>query len=270
VKPVACIVAALALAAMGCQQPHAAGRPSVLTAEQETEIGRAAAPVLEARLGGRLEPAVLQAYVQTVGERIARSAGGEWPYRFGVLDLPRTGLFSLPGGPVYVTRGLLLRLDTEAQLAVILAHQVAHVSAEHDVRRVGDAFGTQVLTEAAWAAAPGGDAASSSPRAVAAIARLVVGCTEIAYTSEMEGEADALALDYMAAAGYHPGEMIRVAALLETMQGREGADFLALHPNPGNFARDVALTVGRKYPGRGGRIGREEYQRVVLDRLKKP
>jgi len=270
VKPPVCIVAALALAAIGCQQPAAAGRTSVLTAEQEMEIGRAAAPVMESRMGGRLEPAVVQAYVQTVGERIARSAGGEWPYRFAAVDSPRVGLFSLPGGPVYVTRGLLGRLDTEAQLAAVLAHQVAHVSAGHDVRRVGDAFGTQVLTEAAWAAAPGGDAASSSPRAVAALARLVVGCAEIAYTSEMESEADALALDYMAAAGYHPGEMVRVAALLESMQGRDAAEFLGLHPNPGNFARQVAEAVSRKYPGRGGRIGREEYQRVVLDRLKKP
>jgi len=270
VKPVACILMVLALVATGCQRPQAAGRPSILTAEQEIEIGRAAAPLMESRMGGRLEPAVLQAYIQTVGERIARSAGGERPYRFGVLDLPRIGVFSLPGGPVYVTRGLLGRIDTEAELAAILAHQVAHVSAEHDVRRVCDAFGPRVLTEAASAAARARQSPTPSPEAVAALVRLVVGCAEIAYTPEMESEADALALDYMVAAGYHPNEMIRAATLFETMQGKEAAEFQGIHPNPGNRVRDVAAAVSRKYPGRGGRVGREEYQRVVLDRLRTP
>jgi len=272
VKSVTCIVVAvaLAIAPIGCQRPQEAGRRELLTPEQEVEIGRAAGPLLENRLGGHLEPALLQAYVQTVGERIARSAGGEWPYRFVALDSPRVGVFSVPGGPVYVTRGLLARLDTEAELAAIVAHQVAHSSAGHDVKRVADAFGARVITEAASAAAAARESPSPSPTAVAALVRLVVGCTEITYTPEMESEADALALDYMAAAGYHPGEIVRVAALLETMQGKEAAEFLGLHPNPGNRARNVALAVSRKYPGRGGRIGREEYQRIVLDRLKKP
>ena len=270
-RPVVCILVVFALALVGCQQPRqAVGRATLLTAEQEVEIGRAAGPLLESKLGGRIEPAVLQAYGQTVGERIARSAGGEWPYRFVVLDSPRIGLYSLPGGQVYVTRGLLGRLDTEAELAAVLAHQVAHSNAEHDAKRVGDAFGTRVLTEAASAAASARESPTPSPADVAALARLVVGCMEIAYTPEMESEADVLALDYMVAAGYHPGEMIRVATLFETMQGREGAEFLAVHPNPGNRARDIALAVSRKYPGRIGRIGREEYQRVVLDRLRKP
>jgi predicted Zn-dependent protease len=258
---------ALTLALVGCQRPQEAGRPSVLTVEQEVEIGRAAGPLLEGRQGGRLEPAVLQAYVQTVGERIARSAGGAWPYRFAAIDSPRIGLYSLPGGPVFVTRGLLARLETEGELAAMLAHQVAHVSADHDVKRVGYAFGTRVLTEAASAAR---ESPSPSPAAVAALVRLVVGCMEIAYTAGMESEADALALDYMVAAGYHPKETIRAATLLESMQGREAAEFLGLHPNPSSRARDVGVAVSRKYPDRIGRIGREEYQRVVLDHLKKP
>jgi predicted Zn-dependent protease len=270
VKSMACIVAAVALAVSGCQQTRQAGRQPILTVGQEIEIGRAAAPVLEGRLGGRLEPAVLQAYVQTVGERIARSAGGEFTYRFAAVDSPRVGAFSLPGGPVYVTRGLLARLDTEGELAAVLAHQVAHSIAGHDVPRVGEAFGTRVLMDAASAAASARQSPSASPQAAAGLARLVVGCTELAYTTDMESDADALALDYMAAAGYHPGEMIRVAAFLETMQGRDAVEFQGLHPNPANRARDVGLAVSRKYPGRAGRIGREEYQRVVLDHLKKP
>ena len=269
-KPTACIAMVLTLLATGCQQPQAAGRKPLLTAEQEAEIGRAAGPLLESRLGGRFEPAVVQAYSQTVGERIARSASGEWPFRFAVLDSPLVGVFSLPGGPVYVTRGLLARLGTEAELAAVLAHQVAHASAGHDLKRVGDAFGTRVLTEAASAAASARESPSLSPAAVAALVRLIVGCTEIAYTPEMESEADALALDYMVAAGYHPDEMVQVATLSKTMEERDAAAFMLLHPNSGNRARDVALAVSRKYPGRGGRIGREEYQRVVLDRLKKP
>ena len=266
----ACIGVVLAVIAAGCERPQSAQRGFPLTPEQEIDVGRAAAPQLEARFGGRLDPPAIQAYVRTVGERIGRAAsGGRWPYRVTVLDSPQVGSFSLPGGPVFVTRGLVARLRTEGELAAVIAHQVAHAGADHDMQRLCDAFGPQILTDAAVAWATARDDAGASPPQAAALEKLVVACVQVPYTPEMELEADALGLDYMIAAGYHPGEMIRAASLFESMQGPEGSEFLGLHPNPGARAEGVAAAAGRKYPGRDGRVGRDEYQREVLDRLKK-
>ncbi|MBE3095694.1 MAG: M48 family metalloprotease [Planctomycetes bacterium] len=271
-RRLACIGVALAVIAAGCERPRSSERGCPLTPEQEIDVGRATAPLLEARFGGRLDLPAIQAYVRTVGERIGRAAsGGQWPYRVTVLDSPQVGSFSLPGGPVFVTRGLVARLRTEGELAAVIAHQVAHAGADHDMQRLCDAFGTQILTDAAEAAAraTARDDAGASPPQAAALEKLVVACVQVPYTPEMELEADALGLDYMIAAGYHPGEMIRAASLFESMQGPEGSGFLGLHPNPGARAESVAAAAGRKYPGRDGRVGRDEYQREVLDRLKK-
>jgi predicted Zn-dependent protease len=143
----------LAVVAAGCARPQSAQRGCPLTPEQEIDVGRAATPHLEARFGGRLDPPAIQAYVRTVGERIGRAAsGGQWPYRVTVLDSPQVGLFSLPGGPVFVTRGLVARLRTEGELAAVIAHQMAHAGADHDIPRLCDAFGPQILTDAAEAA----------------------------------------------------------------------------------------------------------------------
>jgi predicted Zn-dependent protease len=271
VKRLVYIGAALAAIAAGCRQPEVQDRGCVLAPEQEIEIGRAAAPQLEARFGGRLEPPAVQAYVRTVGERISRAAsGGQWPLRVTVLDSPRPGVFSLPGGPIFVTRGLLARLQTEGELAAVLAHQVAHATAGHDMQRLCGTFGPPILMQAAAAAASVRDIGLVSRAEAEALDKLVAACTDVPYTPEMEKEADALGLDYMVAAGYHPGEMVRVASLFESMEGKQGSEFQGLHPNPDGRATGVADAVTRKYSGRGGRVGRAEYQREVLDRLKQP
>lgn len=268
-RHLACIGVGLAVLAAGCRPPPSAQRARLLAPEQEVDIGRAAAPRLEERLGGRLDALAVQAYVRTVGERIDRAAsGGEWPLRVTVLDSPRAGAFSLPGGPVFLTRGLLALLDSEGALAAVIAHQVAHAGAGHDLRRLGEAPGPRVLADAAAAAALVREGAPLSPAAAAALDRLVVAATEVGYSAEMEAEADALALDYMVAAGYHPGEMVRVAALFESMQGGQGSEFLGVHANPAGRAAGISAAAGRKYLDRGGRIGRPEYQREVLARLK--
>jgi predicted Zn-dependent protease len=268
VKRLACVCLALAAAlAAGCPRPTGPARWAGLAPEQEADIGRAAAPEFEKRFGGRIEHPALQAYVRTIGERIARSlAAGHWPYRFSAVESPRAAIRSLPGGTFYVTRGLLEKLETEGELAAVLAHQLAHSAAGHDEREIGRRLDPQVLAGAAMAAArsAGGPV---QPADAENLAKVIAAYAEMQYTPEMEAEADGLALDYMVAAGYHPGEMVRLATLLETTAGADGGPWLAGHPNPPDRVGEVRIAVARKYPDRGGRVGRQEYQREVLGRL---
>jgi predicted Zn-dependent protease len=255
-------LAALAAVA-GCAGEKTAGREPVLSADQRIAISRVAAPLIEKSFGGRLDHPAVQAYVRTVGERVARSlAGGGFPYQFFVLDTPVAAAVALPGGQVYVTRGLLMQLETEGELAGLLGHELAHITAGHGEHIVG----VTALAEAADKVPVNG------PLPTGAAGRMIDEAVKkllyVQYSAEMEKEADRLGLDYMVAAGYYPGEMVRLATTFGALAGPDAAWFRNIHTNPAGRADAVRQAVGRKYVDQAGRVGRQEYQREVLDRLK--
>jgi predicted Zn-dependent protease len=171
------------------------------------------------------------------------------PYRFAVLDAAEPRGVALPGGVIGVTRGVLLRLRNEAQLAGALARQVAHLAAGHVRRDLADRFALADLRRAAAVRdAPGG----APPEGVRPVAQAL---RAPSYADAEQREADRLALDYLAAAGYNPTQM---AACLE----RLGAGTERIEP--------IRTLAARKYADRGGRIADEVYSREVLERLEKP
>ncbi|HUU92723.1 MAG TPA: M48 family metalloprotease, partial [Phycisphaerae bacterium] len=111
-------IAAAALAVLvgllaGCEGGRSADRTggSLLTVEEALQVGRAAAPYVETLAGGRFENLPVEAYLRTIGERVARSTPRhELPYQFAVIDSADVRGYALPGGPVYLTRGLLAKL----------------------------------------------------------------------------------------------------------------------------------------------------------------
>jgi len=122
----------------GCAVNPVSGRPepSLISASQERELGREEAKKVEASMG-LVDDSPLTAYVRQVGERIAtHSPHAGVDYTFYVLDLPEPNAFALPGGYVYVSRGLLALLNSEDELAGVVGHEVGHVAARHSVRRV--------------------------------------------------------------------------------------------------------------------------------------
>jgi beta-barrel assembly-enhancing protease len=254
------ILGALAamVAAVGCTQPQA-GAGLVLTGDQEAAIGSAGAREAARLVGGRLDQPAVQAYVSTVGERVARSMGPTpWTYRFTVLAAGEPRVFGLPGGQIFVTRGLLEQLESEAELAALMAREMAHRS--HRDEEALAKLSPQDMASAAAAAAVLMEPRGQPPKHEAeSLARLVDVWSQISYTPAMKAEADRLGLDYMVAAGYDPAEMIRLVDALVRAQGRLG--------DP-QREESVRQTVSRKYADHGGRIGRQEYQREVLDRLR--
>jgi len=258
------LVAALA----GCRGPGAADRPFPLGPEDEAAIGLAAAPRVEARFGGRLANPAVQAYVRTVGERLAQSVPVRpYPFRFTVLESGGVRLFSLPGGTIYVTRGLLEKLLSEGELAGLLAHQLAHTVARHSEDRALALLGRTVLGEAAVAAADSSAGEAVSRADARSLQKVIAIWVDRPYTPQEENQADRLGLDCMVAAGYHPGEMIRLMNVITSMEGQGAAEFAGIHPNPPDRVTEVAGAAARKYPDRQGRVGRQEYEREALGRL---
>ena len=127
--------------------------PRSMSAEDETALGAALAPRMSEELGGLDLDAESQGRVTTAGDRIAAAAtagGSPYRFRFHVLaDSAAAEAYALPGGPIFLTRGLLDRLENEAQLAGVLAHQVAHVLARHAAKH----FSRSDTSDAAWAGA---------------------------------------------------------------------------------------------------------------------
>ena len=263
-------VAALAGLLAGCgngQSADRADRP-LLSVGQEIQIGRAAAPHLERLAGGRLENLAVEAYVRTIGQRVARSTPRrELPYRFAVLDTADVRAFALPGGLVYLTRGLLASLETESQLAAALAHQLAHINARQVVRSLCGECGKALLLDAV-AAAQLTAAGSDARRRTETLARLAEVIHEHGYDADTEAAADRLGLDYLVAAGYNPSGMV---AFLEVPARRAAPAVPAARTtDSGSRAGRIRRIVEQKYRGCGGRVADEEYRGEVLDRLGGP
>ncbi|MGB2997939.1 MAG: M48 family metallopeptidase [Phycisphaerae bacterium] len=274
----ACLLAAafgpVAAAPLACQLVPTTGERAfiVLTWDQEIALGREAAPELEKEFGGSLDNLPVQAYVRTVGQRVAVSAKHpnlpELPYQFTVLDSEVVNAFALPGGPVYVTRGLLENLKTEGQLAAVLGHEITHINSRHGSQQISRQMGIQVLLAAAAAAAGRSEKGAQMATQAEDLAKVVVGLINLKYSRGMESEADRFGLDYLAASGYDPREMMNLLNVFVSMAGSRPPEILSTHPNPENRLGAVEEQISEKYPNRGGRVADEEYRREVINRLK--
>ena len=213
------------------------------TWQQETDIGKQASKEVTS-LFGVYGDANLARYVTEVGNRVLatshlRRPGADeqvraTPVTFTVLDSPVINAMALPGGYIYVTRGMLAHLNNEDQLATVIAHEIGHVAARHAARQAwqqqigqGLLLGGAVLSQGLGL--PAGNILNFGGMA----AQLFL----LRYSREDELEADRLGVEYAMAAGYDSREVIGLFQTLDRMQEKEGQSmpsFLATHPNPGD------------------------------------
>lgn len=185
----------LALALAGC-----------ITQAGEQQLGDDEAKKVEQQMGLVRQPA-LESYVRAIGEKLAAiSERPEGPWQFEVVDEPQPNAFALPGGHVYVTRGLLSLLNSEDELAGVLGHEIAHVTAHHSAKRMGAAVLTAPVTIATGIA--GSALGIVSPllgSVVSGTGEVITGGLVLApYGREQEHEADEVGQSLAARAGYDP------------------------------------------------------------------
>lgn len=171
------------------------------------------------------QDAELAAYVNRVGQRLAKvSHRPELEYTFTVIDSPDINAFALPGGYVYINRGLMTFLTSEAQLAAVLGHEIGHITARHAVRQQTAGRATNVLTGAATVAS----VLTTGTNVLGETAGLFGGALVSGYGREMELEADGLGAEYLQKAGYDPNAMVEVIGVLKNHE-----DFMKKTANRG-------------------------------------
>ncbi|HVG10123.1 MAG TPA: M48 family metalloprotease [Thermoanaerobaculia bacterium] len=229
--------------------------------ESEIEMGREADADIVASVGLYDDP-LLQDYVHDLGMEIAASSERpNLPWSFKLLDDPSVNAFALPGGYVYVTRGLMTHLESEAELAATIGHEIGHVTARHGVNQMSK----QIL------ASVGLEVASILDDDIAEWAfagQIGLGLLFLHNSRDDERQADDLGLRYAMRAGYDPRQMAELFGVLEAVSKVEGVgrlpNWLATHPDPGKRRMRVEEQVG-KMDGdfSNARIERDSY----LERL---
>lgn len=219
--------------------------------EQEVALGLQAAPQMAEQFGGLHPDQEAQAAVDEICSRIvSRSAAHETPYKFDchvLADEETINAFALPGGQVFVTAGLLKRLQTEGQVAGVLGHEIGHVVARHGAEHLAKARLTQGLTGAAVLATY--DPNNPSSRNNAAVAALIGQMVNMRFGREDELESDKLGVRFMSEAGYDPRAMIDVMRVLEEAAGGgRQPEFFSTHPNPGRRVERIQQVIAETFP----------------------
>ena len=213
-----------------CSYNPATGRNQLLllSTQEEIALGNEAKPALTEQYGGEIASSQLRAYVDGVGRGLAAQTEADYPqlpWEFIVLDSDVINAFALPGGKVFVSRGLLERLVNEAQLAGVLGHEIGHVAAQHVDERISQALLLQLGLSVA--------AGLSESQAVLYGARLFSGGYQLKFGRDQEIEADELGMKYMTAVMYDPKGMRQLLAVLaKASTGPRPPEILSTHPYP--------------------------------------
>ncbi|HEX6644537.1 MAG TPA: M48 family metalloprotease [Gemmatimonadales bacterium] len=252
----------LAAFAAGCATNPVTGRSelALVSESQEIQMGKEYAEQVKAAYG-LYDNNGVQAYVSRLGMQLAaESERPGIPWQFHVIDDAAVNAFALPGGPVFITRGILTHMNSEAELASVLGHEIGHITARHSVRQMSQA-------QLANLGLGIGSIFSSTVARASGIASAGLSLLFLKYGRDAEKQSDELGFKYMVREGYDPREM---ASMFETLQrasgGGEGRlpEWLSTHPNPEN--REVAVrqridSLNRDVSGMT--VDREEFLRYI-------
>ncbi len=256
------IVLALLLTLLtACTTNVATGRIQVqmLSSEKAIALGQAMRPEVAQSFGGNTASDTLQQYVSGIGRKLSQhSEQPDMPWSFEVLDSDVVNAFALPGGQIFITRGLLSRMRDEAHLAAVLGHEIGHVTARHandqmtrEVILKAGLYTVGTQTDEAWAQQ---------------VAAQLGGVTMLHYDRNQELESDRLGVRYLQRAGYDPTAMLDVMAILKAAAGGGGSpEWLSSHPLPDTRIKRLEADLPRS----GGQRNAEAYRKQVLDVLPK-
>jgi predicted Zn-dependent protease len=248
----------LAVACLACAVNPATGkRQLTLVGEgQEIALGYGTDTSVVASMGLYQDPA-LQEYVGSLGTRLAAtSERPNLPWTFRLVDDPIVNAFAVPGGFVYITRGILAHLNSEAQLVSVLGHEIGHVTGRHSVEQIS----RQQLAQVGLGL---GMIFSPEVRAAGDLATAGLGVLFLKFGRDDESEADRLGLRYLLRAGYDPRPMPDVFTMLGRVGGKAGdrvPSWLSTHPDPENRRENLIQQIAALSQNFDGRpVGRESF-----------
>lgn len=257
-KRVSSLVLVLLTAAGCARNPVTGAREFVLMSEgHEIAMGQEAAQQVEASLG-LVNDADLQSYVRRVGQTLAaKSERPNLPWRFGVVDDPTPNAFALPGGPIYITRGLMSLMDSEAELASVLGHEIGHITARHSVNQLSRAQLAQIGMVAGMIFVP-------QLQNFGGLLSQGMELLFLKYGRDHERQADDLGFKYALSGSYDVREMDDVFASLarigEMEQRSPLPSWLATHPAPEERIQRISQRLAAlPAPPTGTLVNRAQY-----------
>ncbi len=243
----------------GCKVNPATGKSQLImvSAPELEAMGAEASPMLVKEYGGEVGQPQLKQYVTSIGQQLSKHVEPEYAdvkWTFTTLDSDVINAFALPGGRVFISRGLIVKLHNEAEIAAVLGHEIGHVTGRHVDERVSRATALELGLQI-------GGAATQSELAVAAGNLFGQGYL-LKFGRDQELEADRLGLRYMMQAGYDPHAMVGVInVLMEASQGSSPPEFLSTHPNPERRMEQVkGLLATPEYQGTAGNPNYKLYE----------
>jgi len=254
----------------GCAtNPVSGKRDFVMMSEaQELALGQQASAQIAQQMP-MLKDDKLQAYVQGVGQRLAaQSHRSNLNYQFNIVDSSDINAFALPGGYIYINRGLLAYMNSEAEMAAVLGHEIGHVTARHGVRQQSMAMGTGLVAQVL--------AAGTGIGAAGDLGNMVGTAMVRGYGRDMELEADGLGAEYLARTGYRADAVLDVIGVLKDQdtfarqraeaEGRQIQGYHGLfstHPTHDQRLQQVVEQARALSVGVDQRLGQEAYLRAI-------
>lgn len=253
-----------------CATNPVTGTPDVVFIKESTEIniGKENDPKIREKFGVCDNPE-LQAYVERIGQKLAaQSHRPGLEYHFTVLDSPEVNAFALPGGYIYITRGILAFINSEAELAAVLGHEIGHVTARHGVRQHSAATATGMVGAIIGVA--------TGVRVTQDLFNVLGNAMLSGYGRDHELESDRLGAEYIARAGYDPQAMIRVIGVLknqeefekkrataENRQPRIYHGVFASHPSSDRRLQEAVGEADKHKTLTEPRLARDEFLRMI-------
>jgi predicted Zn-dependent protease len=246
--------AAVALAATmvvsGCATNPVTGKRefTLVSENQEIQMGKGAAEEVAQSIG-IYDNAATQRYVESLGKKIAaQSERPDLPWSFQVVDDPVVNAFALPGGYIFVTRGLMAHMNSEAQLVSVIGHEIGHVTAKHSVKQISRA-------QVAQLALLGGMIVSDTVAALGQVGAAGLSVLFLKYGRDAERQADDLGFKYTVAQGYDVRAMPAVFGTLKRVSESAGAErlpnWMSTHPSPDERIERISKRIAAENPPPG-------------------
>lgn len=231
---------------------------SLISVKDEIDIGKQSQRQVKARVPELADQATIT-YVRSIGRALAAEARGpKYPYSFSIANYKEINAFALPGGPVWIHRGVLAAADNEAQLAAVMAHEVAHIARRHAADQITKSLVANGLL-GLLGAVLGND---RNARTAQIGAQVLAGGYMLKFSRDDEREADSVGAQIMRRAGWDPRQMIAFMDTLQRAQGRAPGSvdvFLSTHPAPGERAARLRVELRS---ASGGRRDSDAFRRM--------
>jgi predicted Zn-dependent protease len=210
--------------------------------ETDIKIGRAYAAQIEPGMQFVQDPVVTE-YVNRIGQNLVRNSDARFPFTIKVVEADDINAMALPGGFLYVNSGLILAADNEAELAGVMAHEIAHAALRHATRQMTRARLLELLSLPAAVTVP----------AVGPVARVALPFTVLRFSRVFEGEADYFGIQYMYKAGYDPNALINLFEKIQALEKRKPGTLsraFATHPQTPDRIQKSQREIAKILPPR--------------------